>query len=157
MKNINLSLLALVLGLAVLFTAAIPVTPLAASGEITIIVNKDNPIGNMDAGQVKLYWLRKVKKRWPEINKNIKPADRKFKCSERELFYGKVLNMSADEVETYFVTKQYQNAEMPQTKFVGDNEIIDFVASEPGAIGFVNASSISASAKEKVKVVLTIQ
>ncbi|MDX2304159.1 MAG: hypothetical protein NW226_15250 [Microscillaceae bacterium] len=41
-----------------------------------VIVNNDNPVGQMNAGQAKLYYLRKVKKRWPVIEKNIRPVDR---------------------------------------------------------------------------------
>jgi len=123
---------------------------------IVVIVNKDNPVATLNAGEVKLYWLRKIKSRWPEINKNIKPVDRKTKCSEQETFYWKVLNMTTDDVETYFVTKQYQNAQKPQDKFNSDREIIDFIGEEVGAIGFVNASSLTPEAKSKVKVVLTV-
>jgi len=65
--------------------------------------------------------------------------------------------MSASDIETYFTQKQYESAEKPQDKFASDAAIIDFVADEPGAIGFVNISSLSADAKAKVKVVLTIQ
>jgi len=64
--------------------------------------------------------------------------------------------MNNDEVETYFVTKQYQNAQKPQDKFVNDKDIIDFVGDEIGAIGYVNMSSMSAEAKAKVKVVFTV-
>jgi hypothetical protein len=65
--------------------------------------------------------------------------------------------MSASDVETYFTQKQYENAEKPQDKFTSDAAIIDFVAGEPGAIGFVNAASITAQAKTSVKVVLVIK
>lgn len=120
---------------------------------IAVIVNKDNPVNELSASEVKLYWLRKIKKRWPEINKNIKPADRKNKCPEQETFYHKVLGMSAIDVETYFIQKQYDNAEKPQDKFNNDADIIEFVASEPGAIGFINKNSVNSS----VKVVLMVE
>lgn len=125
--------------------------------EISIIVNKDNPVTQLSAGEAKLYWLRKIKKRWPEINKNIKPVDRKSKSPEQETFYSKVLNMNATDVETYFSQKQYESAEKPQDKFPNDDAIISFVSEEQGAIGFVSSASLSASDKAKVKVVLTIQ
>ena len=128
-----------------------------APTEIAIIVNNENPVENLTAGEVKLYWLRKIKKRWPELNKNIKPADYKSKCGEQDNFYTHVLGMSASDVETYFTQKQYENAEKPQDKFTSDAAIIDFVAGEPGAIGFVNASSLTAQAKESVKVVLIVK
>lgn len=127
-----------------------------AGTSLCIIINKDNPVNSLTAGEVKLYWLRKIKTRWPEINKNIHPVDRKQKCAEQSTFYSKLIGMGNDDVETYFMTKQYQNAQKPQEKFNSDREIIDYVADEIGAIGFVNAGSMTAEARSKVKVVFTL-
>lgn len=123
-------------------------------GGIAIIVNKENPISSLSAGEVKLYWLRKIKKRWPELNKNIKPVDRKAKCPEQETFYSKILNMSAANVETYFIQKQYESAEKPQDKFQSDADIIEFVSSEPGAIGFISKNT--SVGDNNVKIVLVV-
>lgn len=148
MKNIVVVLILL----SVTLTSFAP-----ASSEIVVIVNKENPVEKLTIAEAKLYWLRKIKKRWPEINKNIKPADRKSRCGEQETFYFKVLNMKVSDVETYFTQKQYESAEKPQDKFNNDSEIIDFVSEEAGAIGYININSLSAEAKTKVKVVLTVQ
>lgn len=128
-----------------------------AGTEVAIIVNQENPVDQLTAGEVKLYWLRKIKKRWPVLNKNIKPVDRKTKTPGQDAFYSKVLGMSAGDVETYFNAKQYESGEKPQDKFGSDEAIIEFVGQEAGAIGFVSASSLTAEAKAKVKVVLVIQ
>src|ERR1043165_1157589 len=112
---------------------------------IVVIVNKGNPISSLSVGETKLYYLRKIKTRWPDINKNIRPADRKSSCPEQLTFYYKVLGMSADEVETYFLTRQYQSAQKPQDKFNTDREVIEFVSQEIGAIGYVNINSLSAA------------
>jgi hypothetical protein len=145
-----------ILPIAFLFVILSAFSP-APPAEIAIIVNKENTIDKLTAGEVKLYWLRKIKKRWPEINKNIKPADRKAKVAEQDTFYSKVLGMSAADVETYFTQKQYESAEKPQDKFQSDAAMIDFVAEEQGAIGFVNSASLTPEAKSKVKIVLIIQ
>ena len=93
-------------------------TPKEMQGsEIVVVLNPNNPVTSMTAGEVKLMWLRKIKKRWPQLKKNIKPVDRSHSCTERDQFYNKILDMSADEVETYFIQKQYQNAEKPPEKF----------------------------------------
>lgn len=128
-----------------------------APTDIAIIVNKENTVDKLSSGEVKLYWLRKIKKRWPDLNKNIKPADRKSKNSDQDTFYSKVLGMTASDVETYFTQKQYESGEKPQDKFASDAAMIDFVSEEAGAIGFVNTASLSPEAKAKVKVVLVIQ
>lgn len=132
-------------------------TPSSIAGiEVAVIINKDNPVTALSASEAKLYFLRKVKKRWTETNKNIRPVDRKSKCAEQEVFYSKVLSMGADDVDKYFITRHYQNAEKPQDKFASDKEIIDFVGEETGAIGYVNVASLTPEAKNKVKVVLTV-
>ena len=93
------------------FTATTFLNP--APAEVAIIVNNENPVGQLSAGEVKLYWLRKIKKRWPVVNKNIKPVDRKTTNPDQDIFYSKVLGMSASDVETYFNQKQYESGEKP--------------------------------------------
>ncbi|HEY4798537.1 MAG TPA: hypothetical protein VII99_05610 [Bacteroidia bacterium] len=131
------------------------------STSIAVIISSDNPIAFKDnptlsVNEAKSFFLRKNKKVWPETNKNILPADRKKSCAEQDVFYSKVLNMSASEVETYFIEKQYQNGEEPPVKFSSDKEVINFVGDEIGAIGYVNVNSLTTEAKTKVKVVLVI-
>lgn len=135
---------------------ALTLMAFAPSTEIAIIVNKENTVDALTVGEVKLYWLRKIKKRWPDLNKNIKPVDRKGSNPEQEAFYSKVLGMSAADVETFFSQRQYESGEKPQDKLANDAAIIDFVSEEAGAIGFINTSSLTPDVKAKVKVVLVI-
>lgn len=156
MKN-NKYILSFIFGLLIVLTLGGFSYPIVPTGSpIVVIVNIDNPVSSLSMGEVKLYWMRKIKTRWPDINKNIKPVDRKSDCPEQQTFYADVLHMGADDVETYFVTRQYQDSQRPQDKFSSDYEIINFVGSEMGAIGYVNINSLSPDARTKVKVVLTI-
>ena len=140
-------------GLIILLCSSfIALKPAPSTEEFAVIINKENTINVLTPSEVKLYYLRKLKKRWTEINKNIRPVDRKNSCPEQNAFYGKILSMSAIEVEKYFVNKQLQSAERPPDKFLTDAEVINFVASEPGAIGYVNLKSLGGD--NKVKVVL---
>jgi ABC-type phosphate transport system substrate-binding protein len=126
----------------------------AMTESIAVIVNKDNPVTTLSASEVKLYYLRRIKKRWPEIDKNIRPADQKKRSDERDAFYN-LLGLNDSQVEQYFVTKQLQNAERPPDKFTTDADMINFVAEEIGAIGYIKASSATPEVMTKVKVVLT--
>jgi len=126
----------------------------APADTIAVIVNKGNPISLLTASEVKLYYLRRIKKRWPVINKNIRPADQKKHSDERDAFYA-LLGLTEFEVEQYFVTKQLQNAERPPDKFSTEADLINFVEDEIGAIGYIKASSVTPELMEKVKVVLT--
>lgn len=122
---------------------------------IVIIVNKENPTSDLTVSQAKLYWLRRTKKRWPEINKNIRPVDRKKDCPEQQIFYKKVIAMKALDIDNYFLQRQYESSESPQEKFANDNAILEYVAAQDGAIGYINsATDIS---KFNVKIVARIE
>ena len=123
---------------------------------IAIIIHKDNPVAALTAAEVKLYWLRKVKKRWPDINKNIKPGDYKNKNGAQDTFYGTVLKMTGSDVDTYFIQKSYESAEKAQDKVASDADMVNFVANEPGSIGYIDAAALTAADKNRVKVVLVI-
>lgn len=123
-------------------------------GEFVVIVNGENPVATLSAGEAKLYFLRKLKNRWPGINKNIRPVTRKSKCSERDSFYSTILKMNDTEVDTYFSERQFQNAEKLPEKFGSDAEVIAYIEQEIGGIGFVSAKSLTPANKAKVKAVL---
>lgn len=119
--------------------------------DMVVIVNAANPVPTMTQGQVKLTYLRKINKRWKELNKNIVPVDRKADVDPRKLFLRDVIQMSSDEVNRYFTEREYQNAEAPPVKLGSDEEIQAYVDANVGAIGYVRKSSLSP--KYKVKTV----
>jgi len=111
-------------------------------------------MAELSLSEAKLYYMRKLKSRWPGINKNIKPATRKSKCAERDAFCSTVLKMTDVETDNYFAERQFQNAEKQPDRVNSDAEMIEFVSQEVGAIGFINLKSASAETRAKVKVVL---
>ncbi|NJM24837.1 MAG: hypothetical protein HC859_04265, partial [Bacteroidia bacterium] len=46
-----------------------------AQDKMVVIVNNNNPVPTLTASQVKLYYLRRLKRLWPTTNKPIKPVD----------------------------------------------------------------------------------
>lgn len=145
----------IMVGLGILIASTSFVSaPAHLESETVVILNADNPVATMTASQVKLTYLRKINKRWKEINKNIVPLDRKADCDTRKVFYKDVLQMSSDEVTRYFTEREYQNAEAPPLKFATDDEIIEYVENNVGAIAFVNKASVKTGSK--VKVVLSL-
>lgn len=123
-------------------------------GTTVVIVNKDNPAATLSASEVKLYYTRKLKSRWPEINKFIKPVTRKSKCEVRDNFYGTILKMADAEVDNYFAERQFQNAEKQPDKLNSDADIVNFVEQEIGAIGFISSAAATSEVRSRVKVVL---
>jgi ABC-type phosphate transport system substrate-binding protein len=128
-----------------------------APESIVIIVNSQNSVTKLSLIEVRMYWMRMAKKRWPDTNLLIKSVDRKEECEEKKQFYSKVLKLSEDMVESYFVARQYNSGEKPPDKLGSDSEIIDFVGKEAGGIGYVKATSINPKALEKIKVIFTLE
>lgn len=153
MKQTSLFIISI---LSVLFFSNATKHTVMQGESIVVIVNKDNPVEKLTVSEVKLYFTRKIKKRWPGFEKNIRPATRKTKCAERDTFYRNVLSMTDEGVEEYFTNKQLQNAERPPDKFTSEADLVNFVAEEPGAIGFIKASSWNDELKSKVKAVLSL-
>lgn len=106
----------------------------------------------MTASEAKLYFTRKLKSRWPTINKNIRPVTRKTKCAEKDDFYATILKMNETEVDKYFAEREFQNAEKQPEKVATDVDVVNYEGGEIGAIGFVNLSK-AGDVKSKVKVV----
>ncbi len=118
-----------------------------------VIINPKNPVKSMTKSEVKLTYLRKINKRWPGINKNIVPVDRKDMPDFKRNFLSDLINMSAQDMSRYFTERQYMNAEMPPITFGTDEEIVDYVANNIGAIGYISIGSLTESTRNKVKVV----
>jgi len=127
----------------------------AAKAQIVVIVNNDNPAEKLSAQQVKDYYMRKSRSRWPSINKPIKPVDRKGSGAEKTKFLSDVMGMSNEKLSQHFTQRQFANSEAPPAKFASDEEIINNVANEIGAIGFVSKAVYDANAS-KVKSVLVV-
>ncbi len=125
--------------------------------ELVVILNKANTLESMSTAQVKLFYLRKIKKRWPKMNKNILPTDRKGTPAEKQEFLSKVLKMSSAEFKRYNVTAQYQYATMPPQAMASDKEVIEYVKKNVGGIGYVRKSSLSSGDLGAVKIVFTIE
>jgi ABC-type phosphate transport system substrate-binding protein len=134
----------------VLFTLSLLVLTLADINAQVVVVNKGNPTTELSPGQTKLLYLRKVKRLWPTTNKPIKPVDLKGANPVRAAFLNKVLGMTAAEVEQYFQQRQFANSESPPTEVQSEAQVIDFVAENDGAIGFVSEAVYEAN-KAKVK------
>ena len=149
-KFIYLSILSLI------FISVPNSTLKAQSEEVVVIVNANNSVENMSMAKVKLYFLRKTKRRWPENNKSIKPVDQHRTASIRLVFYNKVLKMSIEDVETYFVEKQISNAEKPPVIVDSDRKVINYVSEKEGGLGYVYKNSLSASDFKKIKIVIKL-
>ena len=125
-----------------------------SQGKLVVIVNNSNPISNLSPLEVKNYYLRKTKSRWPGSNAPIYPMDFKNNPQVSKDFHSKILKMSREEVVTHFSQRRIANGERPPIKVYNIEQIIMGVSKYPGAIGFMYAKDLTD--KSQVKVVCEV-
>jgi hypothetical protein len=64
--------------------------------------------------------------------------------------------MPAEDAQKYCSTKPYAASNGQCRSFASDEDISDYLATTPGAIGYVNLNSLEADAFNKVKVIFTL-
>ena len=127
------------------FLAATPAT----AGKLYIIVDDDSPIKRMTRQQLAHIYLKKIQidnrgVRW--IPLNLEAASRFRRAFSRTLF-----KQLPEEMEGYWNIQYFQGVSPPYV--VGSaGAMVSFVASTPGAIGYIPPCK----ADNRVKVVLTL-
>ena len=134
------------------FLALLLIAAPAAADELAVIVNAANTTPALDAKAVKAHFLKTVPA-WAGGDR-VRAVDQSEATSKRAAFLGKVLGMSATELERYWLEKQYANADSPPAKAPDDATVIRIVKTFKGAIGFV---SREAAEREGMKIVLIVQ
>lgn len=139
------------IGISLLLIAGIS-TSKASAQDFVIIVNQANTISTMKSVEVKLYYMRKIKQQWPDLGVAILPVGLSTDNSAKQAFLSNVMKMSASELEAYFKQRQFANAEALPASFATEEELIDYVARNKGAIGYVSKVAYDAKSS-KVKAI----
>jgi ABC-type phosphate transport system substrate-binding protein len=119
------------------------VAPSARAGDdIVVIVNSANPVANLSAGELKKLFLSD-RSRW-DTGKAVAPVMVGAGAPERTSFLKIVCGMSDGDLSKYFMQAAFTGKSATPPKEVGSaGAVKSFVASSPGAIGFVKASDLS--------------
>lgn len=124
----------IVLGL--FLTLAFSVAP--ALAETIIIVNPANPVSEISAKELKAIYKMK-KSNWDSgeaiLAVNLAPGN-----AVREEFSNKYLGKNTKKMEEYYLKRALSGKGQPPKSFATEKEIISFVASNTGAIGYVSAA-----------------
>ena len=89
--------------------------------------------------------------RWGD-GRPVLPVDQSVRSAVRISFSGNVLQQGIVEVQVYWQRKMAAGVTPPPVK-TSDEEIVSFVASTPGAIGYVSASTRLPDSVREVAVV----
>lgn len=129
-----------------LFTSMIP----TAQAGIAVIVNPAvKEIGLTKEKVVDIYLGRK--KSYSDGTR-IEPVDQMADSAVRDKFYQAVVKMSTSEVNRYWAKLRFTGKGKPPRVVAGDEAVRNWVASHPGAIGYIDGKYLNNS----VKVVLII-
>lgn len=127
----------------------------AQDGPIVVIVNQENPINDLSVQEVKNYYTRKTKSRWPKTNTPIYPIDYQQDPEIRVVFLKKVLKMSREAFATYYYQRKISNGERPPITVYSAEQVIMGVQKYEGAIGYVYESE--AQGKKGIRIICKIE
>ena len=127
-------------------TAGTAQAPTAAPGEpeFVIIVNAANPIESLPAKTLSRMFLKKRKSWdddvWGEKVK-IEPFDLEERSDARRAFTRRIHDKSTGAIKSYWQREIFSGRESSPLELESDEQMMERVASEKGAIGYVSGSA----------------
>ena len=115
------------------------VRPVQAAGDpIVVIVNAENPVDNLSVGELKKLFLSD-RSRW-DTGKAVAPVMIGAGAPERTSFLKIVCGMNDGDFSKYFLQAVFAGKSATPPKEVSSSgSVKGFVATSPGAIGFIKA------------------
>ena len=142
MKNFKLLLI------VVMFSVSMP----ALAEKVAVIVNAENQ-QNLTAADIKNIYLDNIIT-WAN-GERIKAYDLPVKDNARQVFSGKVLNMSAEKVAREWANKKITNTAKNPPRTTRDKLVESFVSKDPAAIGYVPAAMVEG--QKDVRVIMKVE
>jgi ABC-type phosphate transport system substrate-binding protein len=101
-----------------------------------VIVNAANDVTTLTQKDAANYYFKK-KAKWPSGEK-VAPVDLKKGNQAREDFSDQVLGKSVGAVKSYWQQFVFAGKGTPPTEHESDASVVDYVKSNPGALGYVS-------------------
>jgi ABC-type phosphate transport system substrate-binding protein len=136
LRRTHLPVLVSVLTAVVLAVGAAQVV--SADAPFRVIVHPQVKGSQIPRAALTLIFLKQAPK-WGD-GSSVLPVDQSLRSSVRKSFSGDVLQQGIVEVQVYWQRKMATGVTPPPVK-TSDEEIVSFVASTPGAIGYVSATT----------------
>ena len=112
-------------------------SPLAGGAqEFTVIVNAANPVASLPRNDVAKLFLKKTVA-W-QSGQAAAPVELPAAAKAREAFARAVLNKSIAQVKSYWQQQIFSGRDVPPPEKQTENDVVAFVRSNPGAIGYVS-------------------
>ena len=122
---------------SLILTIGVLSSPLALGAqEFTVIVNAANPLASMPREDVAKLFLKKTVS-W-QSGQTVSPVELPPAAKAREAFARSVLNKSMAQVKSYWQQQIFSGRDVPPPEKQSENDVVAFVRSNPGAIGYVS-------------------
>jgi ABC-type phosphate transport system substrate-binding protein len=121
----------------------------AADAGFKVVVSPASPVSSLERREVARMFLKRTS-RWPD-GKDVVPVDQSSRSETRTAFTRLVLGAEGldkmSSVENFWQQQVFSGRGVPPLVKAGDAEVIAFVASNPGAIGYVSKAADTSRVK----------
>ena len=114
-------------------------------GDYQVIVNRANPVDEIDRETLADVFLKKVT-RWSD-DTTAQPADLDGHAVSRERFSEEVLRRSIAAVKSRWQQIIFSGRGVPPPEFDGDAQVLAYVESHRGAVGYVSKGANTSGVK----------
>jgi len=118
----------------------------AQDADFKVIAHSTNPESSMSRQDLSRIFLKKTTK-WPDGRKAT-PVDLPAGSATRASFSKAVHKKSVDAIKAYWKQMLFSGREVPPSERASVQDVVDYVQSTPGAVGYVS----STAAVDKCKV-----
>lgn len=105
-----------------------------------VIVHPDNPVTTLSKADVSGFFLKKVS-RWSQTRQAAQPVDQVASAPVRESFSADIHGRSVDRIKNYWQRRIFSGRDVPPPELAGDGDVVEFVRSNPGSIGYISAAT----------------
>jgi ABC-type phosphate transport system substrate-binding protein len=117
----------------------------AGTDRFVLIVHPDNPIASVDRDFLRDAYLKKATD-WSH-GETIRPVDLSSRFEVREVFVREVLRKTPAQLRSYWNQQIFSGKGTPPVEADSIAEMLDYVASNPGAVGYLPAGASPARVK----------
>ncbi|VAW98894.1 hypothetical protein MNBD_GAMMA23-2140 [hydrothermal vent metagenome] len=118
--------------------------PIASQADVVVIGNKSIRIDSITTKQAKKLWLGKLKKLG---GIKITVVDQTPSNPAFEIFYTSIVKKTPSQLKTYWAKVSFTGKAFPPKQLKDDAAIIKWVASNPGALGYVDSTAVNDTVK----------
>jgi len=131
-----------------LLIVTVLLAPLLAEGQapaFKVVTHSSASFDSMNAKDLRSIFLKR-KSRLPDGKRAI-PVDLKLDTEVRQAFCKQILEKNPAQVESYWNGQVFSGKASPPPELQTDQEVLQFVRTNPGAIGYVAATTSVEGAK----------